>query len=145
MKKWVLVCGSVFVVALATSPVALADGTEEDFTARDLVEQAIGILQGQPQQTELIMDKLRGALEDDEPEGVDAALVARAMDAVEAGRNDEAIAILAGSIGVAADSALHQPESAEGFKWPNTRSDRILFGFAAIMIAVGGVIARRER
>ena len=143
--KTVLVTAFVAVMGLAPARTALADGGEEDFTAKDFVEQAIGLLQGQPDMKDLIEDRIGDALEDDEVEGVDLALVAQAQEAFEEGRVSETLELLARSIGEQVGPALHQPEVGGGLATPEGVADTVLIGIAAVLILSGALVAAKER
>lgn len=135
----------VAVMVLVPARAALADGGEEDFTARDFVEQAIGLLQGQPEMEDLIGDRIRDALEDDEVEGVDLALVAQAQEAFEGGRTSETLELLARSIGEEVGPALHQPEAGGGLTAPEGVAGPVLIAVAAVLILSGALIAAKVR
>ena len=132
-------------IVLAPASAALADGGEEDFTARDFVEQAIGLLQGQPDLDELIEDRIADALEDDEVEGVDLALVEQAGEAFEAGDASSTIELLAESIGEEVGPALHQPEVGGGVEAPEGTAGPILLVLAAALIVAGGLVVAKVR
>jgi hypothetical protein len=93
-----LAAAFITLIVLAPARAALVDGGEEDFTAVDFVEQAIGLLQGQPEMADLIEHRIADALEDDEVEGVDLVLVAEAQEAFEEGGASETLELLARSI-----------------------------------------------
>lgn len=143
--KAVLAGAFVAVMVLAPARAALADGGEEDFTARDFVEQAIGLLQGQPEMEDLIGDRIRDALEDDEVEGVDLALVAQAQEAFEEGRANETIELLARSIGEEVGPALHQPEVGGGLEAPEGTAGPVLIAVAVVLILSGALVAAKVR
>lgn len=143
--KAVLAGAFVAVMVLAPARAALADGGEEDFTARDFVEQAIGLLQGQPEMEDLIGDRIRDALEDHEVEGVDLALVAQAQEAFEEGRANETIELLARSIGEEVGPALHQPEVGGGLEAPEGTAGPVLIAVAVVLILSGALVAAKVR
>lgn len=143
--KAVLAGAFVAAMVLAPARAALADGGEEDFTARDFVEQAIGLLQGQPEMEDLIGDRIRDALEDDEVEGVDLALVAQAQEAFAEGKASETIELLARSIGEEVGSALHQPEVGGGLEAPEGVAGPVLIAAAAVLIPSGALVAAKVR
>jgi hypothetical protein len=145
MAKTVLGATFVAVMVLTPARAALADGGEEDFAARDLVEQAIGLLQGQPEMEDLIGDRIADALEDDEVEGVDLALVAEAQEAFEEGRASETIELLARSIGEEVGPALHQPEVGGGLTAPEGTAGPVLITVAAVLILSGALVAAKVR
>ena len=124
---------------------ALADGGEVDFTARDFVEQAIGLLQGQPDMTDLIEDRIGDAHEDDEVEGVDLALVAEAQEAFEDGAASQTLELLAESIGEEVGPALHQPEVGGGLEAPEGTAGPVLIAVAAVLIVSGAFVAAKVR
>lgn len=143
--KSVLAAAFVAVIVLAPVRAALADGGEEDFTAADFVEQAIGLLQGQPEMEDPIEDRIMDALEDDEAEGVDLALVAQAGEAFERGRADETLELLARSIGEEVGPALHQPEVGGGLEAPEGTAGPVLIAVAAVLILTGTLVAAKVR
>ncbi len=143
--KTVLVAASVAVMVFAPAGAALADGGGEDFTAADFVEQAIGLLQGQPEMADLIEDRIGDALEDDEVEGVDLALVARAQEAFAEGSTARTLELLARSIGEEVGPALHQPEVGGGFDAPQGTAGPVLIVVAAALIVSGALVAGKVR
>ena len=130
---------------LTTAGTALADGEGEDFTARDLVEQAIGLLRGQPDMTDLIEDRIADALEDDEPEGVDLELVERSQQAFDAGDLDATRELLERSIGEEDSPILHEPEVGGGLEAPEGTAGPVLIGLAVVLVGAGAVVVRRVR
>lgn len=132
-------------VVLAPAGAALADGGEEDFTAKDFVEQAIGLLQGQPDMRDLTLERIGDALEDDEVEGVDLALVEQAQSALEASEASEALELLARSIGEEVGPALHKPEVGGGLKAPDGAAGLVLITVSALLILLGVPIVARVR
>jgi len=131
------------VVVLAPAGAALADGGEEDFTAKDFVEQAIGLLRGQPDLTELIEDRIADALEDDEVEGVDLELVGQAQGAFEAGRLAETRELLERSIGAEDSPILHEPDVGGGLEAPKGTAGPVLIAVAVVLALGGTVVVRR--
>jgi hypothetical protein len=136
---------AVAVLVLGPASAALADGGGEDFTATQFVEQAIGLLRGQPDMMDLIEDRITDALEDDEPEGVDLELVEQARQAFEAGDLDETRELLARSIGEEDSPILHEPEVGGGLQAPEGTAGPVLIGLALLLVGTGAVIARRVR
>lgn len=146
MKARTMLAAALGAVVLLVPPAALADGGEgEDFTARDFVEQAIGLLQGQPDMDELIEDRIADALEDDEVEGVDLALVAEAQEAFDDGAASQALELLAGSIGEEVGPALHQPEVGGGLEAPEGTAGPVLMGLAVVLVVAGAIVAMKVR
>lgn len=146
MKARTMLAAALGAVVLLVPPAALADGGEgEDFTARDFVEQAIGLLQGQPDMDELIEDRIADALEDDEVEGVDLALVAEAQEAFDDGAASQALELLAGSIGEEVGPALHQPEVGGGLEAPEGTAGPVLMGLAVVLVVAGAFVAMKVR
>ena len=86
-----------FVLSVA-SPVA-ADEPGESTVASELVRQAIALIASTPQSMGAIEDKIGDALEVEDQEGVDIALVRRAAEAFEAGDLHETRSLLERSIG----------------------------------------------
>lgn len=142
-----LLLAALAAAALVLAPVsaAMADGGGEDFTAKQFVEQAIGLLRGQPDMTDLIEDRITDALEDDEPEGVDLQLVEQARQAFGAGDLDATRELLERSIGEEDSPILHEPEVGGGVQAPEGTAGPVLIGFALVLIGTGAVIARRMR
>jgi len=135
----------VALIVLAPARDALADGGEEDFTATDFVEQAIGLLQGQPEMDDLIADRIGDALEDDEVEGVDLVLVAQAQEAFDEGRAGDTLELLARPIGEEVGPALHQPEVGGGLEAPEGTAGPVLIALAAVLILAGSLLAAKAR
>jgi hypothetical protein len=132
-------------LVLAPAPAALADGGGEDFTAKQFIEQAIGLLRGQPDMMDLIEDRITDALEDDEPEGVDLALVEQARQAFDVGDLDETRELLERSIGEQDSPILHEPEVGGGVKAPEGTAGPVLIGLALVLMGTGTVVVRRMR
>ncbi len=133
------------VLVLFPTSAARADGGEEDFTARDFVEQAIGLLRGQPDMTDLIEDRITDALEDDETEGVDLELVEQARQAFDAGDLDATRELLERSIGEEDSPILHEPEVGGGWQAPDGTAGPVLIGVAVLLAGAGAMIVRRMR
>ena len=83
-----------------TSSVAVAH-EGEDQPAKTLIQQAIALLRGQPDQRDAIMDKMHDALEAKDDEGVDLELVEQADAAFESGRMHKSWDLLEEAIGAA--------------------------------------------
>lgn len=146
MKGRILFVGiAIVLMVLVPSAAALADGGDEDFTAADFVEQAIGLLQGQPEMRDLIADRISDALEDDEVEGVDLKLVAEAQMAFQQNETRQTLELLARSIGVKVGPGLHQPETGGGLDAPSGLADPILIVVAAGLILSGAIVVAKER
>lgn len=141
----VIVAATIWAVVLLAPRAALADGGAEDFSAKDYVEQAIGLLQGQPEMGDLIGDRIGDALEDDEAEGVDLALVTEAQAAFDQGDTGQTLELLARSIGEQVGPALHQPEVGGGLKAPRGVGGPVLVVLAAALIGLGALLALRMR
>jgi len=151
--------------ALLTPPVAAHEG-EEEVPAAELVEQAIALIRGQPDQVEAIADKIHDALEAEDAEGVDLELVERADAALETGDLHEAQDLLEEAIGAAPHDVVVSPndepgepapspevegsppvlhETALGAEEQDTPGEPILIGVAVLLAGLGFVIARRYR
>lgn len=143
--KLMLAALALAVLVLVPTSLAMADGGEEDFTARDFIEQAIGLLRGQPDMTDLIEDRITDALEDDEPEGVDLELVERSQQAFDAGDLDATRELLERSIGEEDSPILHEPEVGGGLQAPEGTAGPVLIGFAVVLVGAGAVVVRRMR
>jgi len=130
---------------LTPAGTAVADGGGEDFTATDFVEQAIGLLRGQPDMTDLIEDRITDALEDDETDGVDLELVSQAQESFEAGDLDATRELLERSIGGEDSPILHEPEVGGGLEAPEGTTGVVLIGVAVVLAGAGAVIVRRVR
>jgi hypothetical protein len=96
-----------------------ASAHEEEFPAKQLVEQAIALLRNQPEQREVIEDKLHDATESEDTKGVDLDLVREAHEAFEAGRLHEAQDLLEESIGAAPHEVVEEPNEAPGSPAPS--------------------------
>ena len=88
-----LVVTLVVMVLFAVSP-ARADEPGESTVASELVRQAIALIVSTPGNMEAIEDKVGDALEVENQEGVDIALVRRAVEALETGDLHETRALL---------------------------------------------------
>lgn len=138
----IVMAALVGLLVLVPAGAALAhEGEEEDLTAKDLVQQAIGILEEQPGMTGEVEDKISEALADDETEGVDLGIVEQAKQALEAGRVSETLDLLARSIG----TQVGQPTVGGGLEAPKGTAGPILIAAAAGLIVVGGIVARKVR
>ncbi len=96
-----------------------ATAHEEEFPAKQLVEQAIALIRTQPEQREVIEDKLHDATESEDTKGVDLDLVREAHEAFEAGRLHEAQDLLEESIGAAPHEVVVEPNEAPGSPAPS--------------------------
>lgn len=105
----------------AWSPSATAH--EEKFPAKRLIEQAIALLRTQPEQREVIEDKIHDATESKDKKGVDLDLVGEAGEAFEAGRLHEAQDLLEESIGAAPYRVVEEPNEAPGSLAPSPAPD----------------------
>lgn len=124
---------------------ARADGGE-DVTAGEFVEQAIGLLRGQPDQVDLIEDRIADALEDDETEGVDLALVEEAGVAFDERRLQDALELLQRSIGEEPVPASPKDrETGGGLEGPEGTAGPVLLAVAVLLAASGLLIVRRVR
>ncbi len=94
-----LVVAALSVVLLTGAGPAAADEPGESTVARELVRQAIALIVNTPGNMEAIEEKVGDALEVDDQEGVDIALVRRADDALDAEDLHEARSLLEESIG----------------------------------------------
>lgn len=90
---------AVLLTGLAGARPAAADEPGESTVARELVRQAIALIVSTPGNMEAIEDKVGDALEVEDQEGVDIALVRRAAEALEAEDLHEARSLLERSIG----------------------------------------------
>ena len=93
-----LVATLLITVLSAVSP-AVADEPGESTVASELVRQAIALIVSMPGNMEAIEDKVGDALEVENQEGVDIALVRRAAEALETGDLHETRSLLERSIG----------------------------------------------
>lgn len=135
----------VALLVLLPASVALAHGAEEeDLTAKQLVEQAIAVLQEQPGMSEMIDDKINDALTDDETDGVDLDLVDQAATAFNEGRTDETTMLLARSIGEDPERVLNAVAGG-GLRAPDGAAGVALLVVALALIAAGVLVARTVR
>ena len=88
-------------LALSFIPSIAAAHEGEDEPAKSLIQEAIALLRGQPDQRDAIMDKMHDALEAEDAEGVDLELVEQADAAFEDGRIHESWDLLEEAIGAA--------------------------------------------
>lgn len=151
--------------ALLTAPVAAHEG-EEEIPAAELVEQAIALIRGQPDQIEAIADKIHDALEAEDADGVDLELVEQADAAFEAGDLHEAQDLLERAIGAAPHEVVVSPNDEPGEPAPSPevaepppvlhetslgrgeqdiRGGPILIGVAVLLAGLGFAIVRRYR
>ncbi len=167
-KGWLIVVVTSVAVLLLPSAAALAHEGEEEVPARTLVQQAIALLRGQPEQVDAIADKIHDALEAKDAEGVDLALVEQADTAFEDGDLHEAWDLLEESIGLAPHQVVASPNAGPrsaptpeppaepspvlheraiegGLQGPKGVAGPVLLGLAAALGALGLVIARRVR
>ncbi|HEX6581889.1 MAG TPA: hypothetical protein VF195_13625 [Actinomycetota bacterium] len=104
-------------VAALAAP-ALAHEGEESVPAITNVQEAIAILAEHvgsfppAEVAEHAMDKVGDALESEDSRGVQLALVQQAKDALEAGRNDDALTMLERSIGACPGAPVIEPQDA---------------------------------
>ena len=94
-----LVVVAVLITVLSAVSPAAADEPGESTVASELVRQAIALIVSTPGSMEAIEDKVGDALEVENQEGVDIALVRRAAEALETGDLHETRALLERSIG----------------------------------------------
>ncbi len=92
---------------------------EEKFPARRLIEQAIALLRTQPDQLEVIEDKIHDATESKDKKGVDLDLLGEADEAFEAGRLHVAQDLLEESIGAAPHRVVEEPNEVPGSPAPS--------------------------
>lgn len=88
----------LFGAAIASAHEGEGGGGEEG-SARSLVQQAVVLLEAQPEMGELIADKIHDALDASDTQGVDLALVEQADEAYDAGNVEETIVLLDRAIG----------------------------------------------
>lgn len=121
----------------------------EEGSARSLVQQALALLEAQPEMGELIADKIHDALDASDTQGVDLTLVEQADEAYDAGNVEEAIALLDRAIGetppkdfayLADERVL--PSSAQRLSGP---AMALLLALAGASVAVGALVAWRLR
>ena len=104
-------------VAALAAP-ALAHEGEESVPAITNVQEAIAIRAEHvgsfppAEVAEHAMDKVGDALESEDSRGVQLALVQQAKDALEAGRNDDALTLLERSIGACPGAPVIEPQDA---------------------------------
>lgn len=148
---------------------ALAHGDEEQVPAKTLLQQAIALLRGQPEEVRAIEDKIRDALEAEDTDGVDLALVERAAAAFDEGDLHLAQDLLEEAIGAAphrvvttpnpepgmpapspepgaeASPVLHERAIEGGLRAPAGAAGPILLGLAGVAVLLGLVVVRRAR
>lgn len=166
-KRWIVVVVTGLAVLLPSSA-AMAHEGEEELPAKTLVEQAIALLRGQPEQADAIEDKIADALEAEDSEGVDLGLVRQAGEAFELGRLHEAWDLLAESIGAAPhrvvatpnpgpglpaptapppepSPVLHERAVEGGFRGPEGVAGPVLLALAGLLTVLGLGVVRRVR
>lgn len=136
----VLVLGGALAAVVATPGAALADGGGDEEMealelqpARVLAQQAIAVLRVRGDQEDASM-RVDAALESDDQEDVDVALLERADEAVDSGDIDGAVLLL--------DQALSRPLGAEGGKelHESGREFTPAFGAQEVVGIVAGAI-----
>ncbi len=139
----------VGLLVLVPAGAAMAhEGEGGDVTAKELVQQAIAILQSQPDEMGPIDDRLADALTDDEVEGVDLEFVRQAQASFDAGDVAQTLALLARAIGVSPRSVLpsaHDRSLGGGLQAPTGVAGPALIAFAAVLAVLGFVVVRRVR
>lgn len=162
MKRIATTLALVLALVLAPSVAGAHEG--EDEPAKTLVQEAIALLRGQPDERDAIMDKMHDALEADDTDGVDLALVEQADAAFEDGQMHRSWDLLEEAIGAAphriatgpggvSDSegseeedvnapapVIHERELSGGPRWPSSESNWILLVAAGIFLFAGGVV-----
>lgn len=145
-SDWLVAAGMIALLLLVPAGTARADGGEEDVTAFEFVEQAIGLLRGQPEQADLIEDRIEDALEDDETEGVDLALVEEAAVAFDDGRLQDALELLQRSIGEEpVPASPNDRETGGGLEAPEGAAGPVLLGLAVLLALSGLLVVRGVR
>lgn len=119
MKMRRIVTGLAVVGLTALLLPGAASAHEEKFPAKRLIEQAIALLRTQPEQREVIEDKIHDATESKDKKGVDLDLVGEADEAFEAGRLHEAQDLLEESIGAAPHRVVEEPNEVPGSPAPS--------------------------
>jgi hypothetical protein len=99
IARAVLIAGTFSIIVLAGAASVAADEPGESTVASELVRQAIALIVITPGNMEAIEDKVGDALEVEDQEGVDIALVRQAGEALERGDLHQARALLERSIG----------------------------------------------
>ncbi|MDP9302297.1 MAG: hypothetical protein M3P43_15615 [Actinomycetota bacterium] len=153
-----VVCLGVVAFVFGPTSAASAHAGEEDVPAITDVQEGIAILAEHPGEfpaaevTDHAMDKVGDALESNDARGVRLDLVQQAKDALDAGRNDEALTLLERSIGACPGAPVIEPQDAP--RRPPALSspcpslahlqglDRSPIGGAKepVLLAVGGVL-----
>jgi hypothetical protein len=160
---------AVGLLVVGSAGSALAHGDEEEVPAKTLVEQAIALLRGQPEEVRAIEDRIRDALEAEDTEGVDVALVERAAAAFDEGDLHLAQDLLEEAIGAAphgvvatpnpepgmpapspepgaeASPVLHERAIEGGLRAPAGVAGPILLGLAGVAVLLGLLFVRRAR
>ncbi|HEX9410693.1 MAG TPA: hypothetical protein VF986_03235 [Actinomycetota bacterium] len=156
--------GAVLLVLLVQSTGALAHEGEQEVPAKTLVQEAIAIIEGQPDRTDAINDKIGDALEAKDTEGVDLDLVQQAQAAFEAGDMQKTLLLLEQSVGARPGEPVVSPNAGPRTPPPPTSPapppahlralDRsrvggiqgtLLLAAAVVLVLAGGAIARRLR
>ena len=149
---------------------AMAHEGEESVPAITDVQEAIAILAEHPgsfpvaQVAEHAMDKVGDALESNETRGVLLDLVQQAKDALDAGRNEDALTLLERSIGACPGAPVIEPENAPRTPPPLSSpcpsvahlqaldrtpvggaEEPVLLAVSAVLILAGLALARKIR
>jgi len=158
------------VLALGPTTAAFAHEGEEDVPAITDVQEAIAILAEHPglfppeEVTDHAMDKVGDALESSDTRGVLLDLVAEAKDALDAGKTDDALALLERSIGACPGAPVIEPRDAPRTPPPLSSpcpsvahlqgldrspvggaAEPVLIGVGAVLILAGLGLVRRIR
>ncbi len=168
---WIAIGLVVAVGSLAIlAPPALAHEGEEAVPAITDVQEGIAILAEHPGEfpaaevTDHAMDKMGDALESEDARGVVLDLVRQAKDALDAGRNDDALTLLERSIGACPGAPVIEPQDAPRTPPPLSSpcpsvahlqaldrspvggaKEPVLLALGAVLILAGLGLARRIR
>ena len=155
----------LLLIATVHAQPVLAHGGDESDRASDLVLQAIAVIVNEPQDREMIRDKVADALDANNTKGVDLALVRAAKDALAARQLHKARSLLERAIGARPHRGGGEPapirevgpapKGAEpGRALPSDPlpgrdglgvSDWALLAGALVIAAIGGTLAVRYR
>ncbi len=157
-------------LTLVLAPPALAHEEEEAVPAITDVQEAIAIIAEHPgsfpvaEVAEHAMDKVGDALESNDTRGVLLDLVQQAKDALDAGRNEDALTLLERSIGACPGAPVIEPQNAPRTPPPLTSpcpsvahlqaldrtpvggaEEPVLLVVSAVLILAGLALARKIR
>jgi len=164
MVKAVATFGVIAWILLGAAPAASAHMGEENVPAFTDIQEGIAILAGQPDLMDNAMDKVHDALDSNDQNGVDVALVRQAYAALRRGDGANALLLLEQSVGACPGAPVLNPQPPPRSPEPLTSpcphpqhlqglsrsavgggQETVFLVLAGVMIVVGLMLARRIR